>query len=94
MRKSKLTAEEIEAAEMAADERKQNRKNGFSLADIRDRGWTRLSNGVIMEWWVEKEKRQEYIAYPNIPQGKFMLTIDGRSVVYDADDFRKFLRWV
>lgn len=89
MRKSKTTAAEIEAVELAADTRKRKRGEGFALMSVRDRGWKRLSNGVLMEWQVDRPL-EEYEVRTHVPNGMFKL--DGK--MYDADDFRKYLRWV
>jgi hypothetical protein len=94
MRKSKHSADEIEAAERAADDRKHSRGNGFDMMSVRDRGWGRLPNGTVMEWWVEPGKRRDGIAYSNVPQGMFLLHTEKQDIMFDADDFRKLLRWV
>ena len=92
-RKSKLTAEEIQAAEMAEDDRKKNRNNGFSLMDIRDRGWARLNNGIIIVWHTDKPLNNGEVR-DYIPPGHFALHLDKEKYIFEADDFQKFLRWV
>lgn len=93
MRNSKITAQEVEAAEIAADERRRSRNNGFSLMSVRDRGWTRLNNGVVMLWPTDREPMPGE-AITSVPKGKFVLVINGKSHLFDADDFQKSLRWV
>jgi len=94
MRKSKLTAEEIEAAELAADNRKKSRRDGFSLMAVRDRGIAELSNGIVVRW-PHKTKWSDEIngistRETSIPEGTFM--IDNK--LYDVDELQRFLRWV
>lgn len=93
MRKSKLTVDEIEAAEIAADDRKTSRGHGFNMISIRDRGGARLDNGAIIEWYVPQEKRADYVPYRNIPSGHFMLTIGKETGLFSVDEFQKYIRW-
>lgn len=85
MRQSKQKALEIEQAE---HDSKQNRSNGLSLAEIRDRGWSKLSNGIMMEWHIDRPMEEGEVRR-NIPEGFFVL--DGK--VYELDEFNRFLRW-
>jgi hypothetical protein len=92
MRQSKITPDEIEAAEKAADERKSRRGMGFSLMNVRDRGWVRLNTGHIMCWHVKRpledgENRQ------NVPNGHFVIKTDKEDIMFEADEFQKYLRW-
>lgn len=93
MRKSKLTAADIEAAEQAADSRRTARNQGFSLMEIRDRGWMEIANGAIVEWPTDTELT-EYVPRRIIPEGHFVINMGKESALFDADDFRKVLRWV
>ena len=86
MRQSKLKAKELEEDEFRHS---QNRKHGYSMAQIRDRGWVRFSNGSVMEWHVNRPL-EEYEARKVVPEGHFFL--DGK--LYDSDEFRKWERWV
>lgn len=86
MRKSKQEALEIEMAEA---KRRSDRKNGYSLMEIRDRGWVRFENGSVMEWPVDRELLVGE-ARRHIPKGHFFL--DGK--MFDVDEFRKYERWV
>jgi len=88
MRQSKLTADEIQAAEKAADERRRSRDNGFSLMSIRDRGWVRLETGQILEWHTDRPL-YEGEARQHVPEGHIM--IDAQ--LFNVDEFQKFLRW-
>lgn len=92
-RKSKLTVVEIEEAEQTEDNRRQGRKLGFSLMDLRDQGYGRMSNGVVIEWPIPKERRKDGVPYRDIPKGKFILHVGREQVLCDADEFMKFLRW-
>lgn len=93
MRKSKLTPEEAQAAEQAADQRKSKRSQGFSLMSVRDRGWQELSNGAVIEWPVDTPL-EDFVPRRIVPDGYFLLTLGKESALFDADDFRRFLRWV
>lgn len=90
MQKSKMTTDEILAAEKAVDDRKQSRAQGFQMMDVRDQGTAVLSNGVRIEWHVPKDRREDYVGYSGVPNGMFLL--DGK--VYDGEEFRRWLRWV
>lgn len=94
MRKSNLTADDIWAAEKAADDRKRTRKTGLDMIPIRDQGATRLSNGVLFGWSVPMDKREPGVAYPHVPEGHFVLEIDGKRHLFNADEFAKWTRWV
>lgn len=94
MRKSKLTTDEILAAEKAKDARKQSRSQGFKMMDVRDQGTAVMSNGVRIEWHVPKDRREEYVGYSAVDDGHFVLTIDGKKRVFDGEEFRRWLRWV
>jgi hypothetical protein len=94
MRTSKLTADEVWAAEKAADDRKRSRKTGFDMMHTRDQGYTHLSNGVIFLWPVDRDKLPAGTVLPNIPEGHFKLVIGGKEYLFDADEFAKWTRWV
>lgn len=93
MRQSTQKVADIEEAELAADKRKVARGTGFSMMEIRDRGWSRFKNGVVMEWHVDPSKYREGVAYTHIPAGHFVLSIKDQRILFDVDDFQKFLRW-
>lgn len=95
MRTTKLTSEEIQAAEKASDDRKRSRGQGFAKMYERDAVMTRLSNGTLMLWHVDPKqvKTSAGGVWPNIPEDKFMLVIDGKEHYFDTEEFRKSLRW-
>lgn len=91
---SKQKASEIEAIEMAADDRRRNRNDGFSMAAIRDRGWVHLENGFMMRWNAPTIELEEGEFQDNpIPKGYFLLNFQGKNQLFDAEEFRKWLRW-
>lgn len=93
MRKSKLTPDEMQAAEIADDKRKYHRGMGFSLMDVRDRGWAELDNGARIEWPVDSPL-EELTPRRVIPNGHFVISMGKESALFRGDDFQKFLRWV
>ncbi len=99
MRQAKLTQDEIMAAEKAVDDRQRNRNKGFRKMHDRDAGQHRFKNGVVIEWPVPSAWTDEINGIATrignaIPEGKFVLKFNGRSVAFDAEEFRKQLRWV
>lgn len=99
MRKGKLTSDEILAAEKAKDDRVQSRKQGFAKMKERDAGWARFSNGVIMRWhvpssWSEEIHGVRTLTGNHIPEGCFILKVGKQEEMFDAEEFRKSLRWV
>lgn len=107
MKTEKLTFEEIQAAELAADNRRQSRASGFAKMHERDQSVQLLSNGATMIWYVDKEankregwytnekgKEVKVTTYPpQIPEDSFGLKIDGKIYVFNTEEFRKNLRW-
>ena len=95
MRLGSHTADEMFAAEKAADDRRQSRKAGFDKMLERDSVMHRLSNGAMMLWSVDPKqvKLQAGGTWPNIPEDKFMLVIDGKEHLFDTDEFKKWIRW-
>jgi hypothetical protein len=85
---TKLTAADIEQAEQAQANRKQKRNYAFRAMHDRDRGWARLSNGVIIEWHTNTPL-EEYVPRKRIQPGTILL--DGKH--YDVEEVRKWLRW-
>lgn len=95
-RYGRLTAEEINKAEKARDDRLRSRKKGFSKMHERDEGQALLNNGVTMHWpVVEFDAPDKGIhVYPRrVPEGMFVLEFDGQSYLFDAEEFRRYLRW-
>lgn len=107
MRNTKLTADEIHAAEEASENRRLSRGQGFKKMHERDKAVQLLSNGAVMLWHVPRElgKQQsnftgengeivEVVVYPpEIPEDSFGLIIDGKKYLFNLDEFRKWLRW-
>lgn len=94
------TRDDILAAEKAVDDRITHRNRGYRLAkDERDVGWRRLDNGVVVLWHVNKpeivdlDKGEVYLYPEDIPEGSFVLKVDGKRVMFDAEEFRRALRW-
>lgn len=88
------TFDEIQQAEQAEDDRRTGRNKGYRLMRDRDRGWARLSNGVLIQWRIpdplSTDQLPDYYMFPaRVPAG--MVAIDGK--LYDAEDLRKWLRW-
>jgi hypothetical protein len=100
MRRGSLSHEEIIKAEKAKDDRQRSRAKGFSKMHERDEGMALLSNGARMLWPVPEvwsERSTEGIQTANrerVPEGMFVLKIGNESRLFDAEEFRKCLRWV
>lgn len=88
----KLSRDEILAIEKAKDERQRNRRKGFSMMTVRDKGWARLSNGTAMLWHSEAPLKPGEVRR-NIPEGSFVLVMGGEERLFDAEEFRRWLRW-
>lgn len=90
MRKSKQTADEIFAAEEAAEKRKQSRKGGFELMKERDSGVGLLkdyggkASEVWMLWGADDKFKLDIRLYGN----------KSLELVFDGEEFRRWLRWV
>lgn len=92
MRKSKISASDMEARELSEYNRRHKRDRAFDTMKIRDRGWVRLSNGVILHWPVTNPP-EELVPRQVVPEGTFMLSIGDQTAVFDLDEFRMWLRW-
>ncbi len=88
----KAPKSEQEKAEIEAAERQDRRKDGFGLMAIRDRGWGRMSNGVVMVWPVNDPVDKTIVN--GVPDNHFLLDIKGNKYLFEAEEFRRFLRWV
>lgn len=98
MRSSKLSAEEILKAEKAKDDRKRSRGRGFSKMRERDSGHALLSNGAWISWnipgeWSDEVNGISTFTGNNVPPGMFLLQIGNEKKLFDAEEFRKWLRW-
>lgn len=92
MRKSQRSAAQIEAEELHDFKRKSKRNAALTkLVPERDRGWGRIKDynqgrEVYIEWFVDK-----------FPDNMFGIRLDGANgelLVLDAEELRKYLRWV
>ncbi len=95
MRLGTHTSDEMFAAEKAADDRRKSRQTGFTKMLERDSVMHRLSDGTIMMWSVDPKmvKTPPGGTWPNIPEDKFVLVIDGKEHYFNTDEFKKWLRW-
>jgi len=89
MRKSTLTSQEV--SEM---DKMNNRKSGYALMSIKDRGFARLSNSVVVRWnaptpWSEPSGDKLQTRRSTIPDGTFEIN----GILFNAEELRKFLRW-
>lgn len=91
---SSVSSEEIEQIEEATQ--KSNRKSGFALMSVRDRGWAYIQsiNGqrIRTHWHVDREP-EEYEVMRNVPPGHFLMVTDDAEILVDAEQLRKWLRW-
>lgn len=89
MRKSQRKAAEIEAEELTDFRRRSKRNRVYrEIVPERERGWGRLKDynkgtEVIMDWTPEK-----------FPDNHFGIKLAGKLVVLDAEELRRYLRWV
>jgi len=102
----KMTADQIQAAEKAKDDRQRLRLAGLNKRYERDQAMQVLSNGVTMLWHVPKELNEnrqvteidgsevEIITYPaQVPPDSFALVIAGKKHIFNTEEFRTWLRW-
>lgn len=89
----KVTKTEQEKQEIEAAERTNRRKGGFDLMKVRDRGYFRMSNGVGIMWHSDTEL-SDYEARRYVPDGMFVLNIEGKEAIFDKEEFMRYLRWV
>ncbi len=86
MRKSKLEEDEVLKAEKAKDDRKQSRSLGFSKMRERDQKHARIR---------DLKQGKEVWLHWGFNNKDFMLEIKGgHTIVVDAEEFRRWLRWV
>lgn len=99
MRKTTLSAQEI--AEMDETKRKQTRNKGLKLMPVRDRGKATLSNGITVRWHgvptphiIGEAGGQRIEATDrHIPDGMFGIVIKGETILFNAEELSKYLRW-
>ena len=88
MRSSQTSALDLEEQEFSKERQKHSRKGGLSLMEVRDRGYGKVyemkGNDVTLIWGVRDD-----LAHENL----FKLKIGRQEYIFDAEEFRKFLRW-
>lgn len=80
-----------EKAEFDAFNQRRQREGGLALMEIRDMGYHKFDNGVSMQWSVQ-EKYRSY-PYRRVRPGSFILNVNGKEITFDAEEFRRWLRW-
>lgn len=63
-----------------------------TIAYDRDCGWAKFGNGAVMLWHSDAELKEGEVR-PNVAPGTFYLIVNGRTLLFDAEEFRKSLRW-
>ncbi len=95
MRQSKFSAQEV--AEMDETKQKQTRNNGFKLMSVRDLGYKKLSNGASVLWHTDNPptdiQNGVEVTQGTIPEGTFGIRVDGQTILFDAEELQKYLRW-
>lgn len=93
----KAPKSEIEKAEIEASERVDRRKIGFDLMKVRDSGGYIMSNGARMNWSVPRPifPDEGIWVYPRyIPDGYFTLSFGDKELLFEKEEFMRYLRWV
>lgn len=90
-RKSKLTSTEIEELELSEDNRRKTRNMGFAKMKERDLGYGFLvdyqgKRRIVMDWRMSKEHEANQLFKLVLP--------GGQTLVLDAEQLRRHLRWV
>jgi len=99
-----------EKLEIEAAERTDRRKAGFDLMKVRDRGSGSVrdhsGSEVRIYWHVNDDELEEGEVRWNVPDGMFILETSSRyyeghpkytkgvTLVFDKEEFMKWLRWV
>lgn len=96
MRKSTLSEQEI--AEFDEFQKQQTRASGVALIPVRDRGQATLSNGVTVLWHHPKRSHEEVdgvttYSKPQVPDNHFGIIVDGKKIVFNAEELMRHLRW-
>ncbi len=100
VRKSSYT--ETEVAELDAFNKNQTHSAGVKLGSVRDRGHAVMRNGVQVYWSHPKYEHEpikidgvEYMTSSSsqVASGDFGMVIDGKMVVFNAEELRRYLRW-
>lgn len=90
-RKSKLSSEEIEEMELTEDNRRKVRNMGFEKMRERDLGYGFLvdyqgKRKIVMDWRMSREHEADQLFKLVLP--------GGQTLVLDAEQVRRHLRWV
>ena len=96
MRKSTLSKEEVAAFDDF--QKKETRAAGLALIPVRDRGVAKLSNGATVYWHHPKREHEPVYGVttystPRVADGQFGVEVDGKLVVFNAEELMKHLRW-
>lgn len=96
MRKSTLSEQEI--AELDEFQKKETRAAGLALMPVRDRGVAKLSNGVTVYWNHPKREHEPVngvttYSTPRVADGQFGISVDGKLIVFNAEELMRHLRW-
>jgi len=93
-RKTKLTKEDIFQAEKAKDNRVRSRKQGFEKMHERDKGYQYLKSldgkETLMFWPPTLGKGSGR----HVPEGYFIISIDGHEAILSREEFGRCFRWV
>lgn len=92
------TYSQAEVADLDEFKRKETRKGGLDLIPVRDRGVARLSNGTTVYWHHPKRETEtvngvSMVINPKVPDNHFGIEIDGKLVIFNAEELMKHLRW-
>ena len=99
MRKSKHSVQEV--AEMDEMKATDIRKGGLGLISVRDRGWARLDNGVVLRWHSNRPASSETeidghvveIKNSNVPSGTLVMTTEHGDISFNAEELMRLIRW-
>jgi len=100
MRNTTLSAKDV--AEMDEMNKSTLRKTGFKLMSVRDQGSEKLSNGATVLWHTKTPPMQTIsrddgpdieVYSSTIPEGFFGIEVEGKTILFNAEELRKYLRW-
>lgn len=94
----KTTYSEQEVAELDQFNKAQTRKGGVALIPVRDRGVAKLSNDVVVYWNHPARETEEVngvsmVIKPRVPDNHFGIEVDGKMIVFNAEELMRYLRW-
>lgn len=96
MRRTSLSEQEV--AELDAYNKQDVRKGGLNLISVRDKGTNVLSNGVRVFWHhppyeTEVVNGVSMVIKPKVPDNHLGVEVDGKLVVFNAEELKRNLRW-